>query len=241
MERLTKGASMSSGTRLHLLLGAMVVSAVGASPAYAEKAASLSADTGSARTEVAGKAERVELDAPVRITIGAHTVEPGAARYPVRTNVAGSGLMVSFSKTPVTVSTSSTSATAPFAGLPGQLPIGGRLTSGFGMRAHPISGGVRLHSGVDLAAPHGSPVRATASGRVQTAGWAGGYGYMVSTRRADGVEARYAHLSGIAVAPGQEVKEGDVVGYVGSTGNSTGPHVHYEVRLNGVAVNPLGR
>lgn len=113
------------------------------------------------------------------------------------------------------------------------------LTSGFGMRSHPISGGVRMHSGIDLAAPAGSPVYATASGTISFANWSGGYGLLVVIDNGGQVQTRFGHLSRIFVAPGQTVAKGQIVGLVGSTGQSTGPHLHYEVRRGGAAVNPL--
>ena len=125
--------------------------------------------------------------------------------------------------------------------MPSGLPISGlRLTSGFGMRRHPILGGFRAHSGVDLAAPMGTPVRATSSGVISRASWNGGYGLFVSLENGKGVQTRYGHMSRLAVYAGQRVKKGDILGYVGSTGRSTGPHLHYEMRVNGRAVNPLG-
>lgn len=128
-------------------------------------------------------------------------------------------------------------------GSPGAMPYSAPLglsyiTSGFGIRYHPILGGLRLHAGVDLAAPAGSPVYATMDGYVASAGWAGGYG--LSIRLTDGVaiETRYGHMSRLAVAAGSYVRKGELIGYVGSTGLSTGPHLHYEVRVNGRPVDP---
>lgn len=130
-------------------------------------------------------------------------------------------------------------------GLPGAIAPAGlplrnaRLTSQFGLRNHPILGGLRIHSGVDLAAPIATPIRATADGVVTRASWAGGYGLLVSIRHKDGVETRYGHMSRLAVEPGQHVTQNAVIGYVGSTGRSTGPHLHYEVLVKGRAVDPL--
>lgn len=122
---------------------------------------------------------------------------------------------------------------------PSRAPLGiKRLTSGFGPRVHPILGGVRNHSGVDLAAAAGTPVRATADGVVSQAGWAGGYGLLVAIRHPSGTVTRYGHMSRIAAESGGIVRKGDVIGYVGSTGRSTGPHLHYEVLVNGRAVDP---
>jgi murein DD-endopeptidase MepM/ murein hydrolase activator NlpD len=113
------------------------------------------------------------------------------------------------------------------------------LTSGFGERWHPLRGGYRFHAGVDLAAPTGSPLAATSDGVVTRAGYAGGYGLLITIDHGGGIETRYGHLSGVSVAVGQQVRAGQLIGFVGSTGESTGPHVHYEVRVNGRAVNPL--
>ena len=113
------------------------------------------------------------------------------------------------------------------------------LSSGFGMRRHPLLGGWRPHLGVDLAAPTGTPVYATADGVVSAAGRRGGYGLSITLEHRQGLETRYAHMSRINVVHGQGVKQGNVIGWVGSTGLSTGPHLHYETRLKGQAVNPL--
>jgi murein DD-endopeptidase MepM/ murein hydrolase activator NlpD len=113
------------------------------------------------------------------------------------------------------------------------------LTSGFGMRVHPILGGMRMHSGVDLAAPAGSPIFATYSGKVTSAGWAGGYGLSAAVESDSGVQTRFGHMSRVIVSRGQSVRKGDLIGYVGSSGLSTGPHLHYEVRLKGQAVDPV--
>ncbi|WP_240334341.1 M23 family metallopeptidase [Sphingobium estronivorans] len=123
--------------------------------------------------------------------------------------------------------------------LPSGLPVAARsLTSDFGMRAHPLLGGFRPHLGVDLAAPAGSPITAMSDGQVSWSGWRGGYGLFVALDHGNGVQTRYGHMSRINVAPGQRVHKGDTIGYVGSTGLSTGPHLHYEMRVNGQAVNP---
>jgi murein DD-endopeptidase MepM/ murein hydrolase activator NlpD len=117
--------------------------------------------------------------------------------------------------------------------------LASHLTSGFGMRVHPLLGGMRMHSGVDLAAPTGSPIFATYSGKVTSAGWAGGYGLSAAVESKSGVQTRFGHMSRLIVSRGQSVRKGDVIGYVGSTGLSTGPHLHYEVRFKGQAVDPL--
>lgn len=113
------------------------------------------------------------------------------------------------------------------------------ITSTMGMRYHPILGGRRFHAGVDLAAPAGTPIHTTADGEVERAGAAGGYGLLVILHHPSGYETRYAHMARIAVARGQKLRRGDLIGYVGSTGLSTGPHLHYEVRRWGEPLSPI--
>ena len=119
------------------------------------------------------------------------------------------------------------------------LPAAGRITSLFGNRVHPILRFTRFHAGLDIGAAWGSPVVAAADGEVARAGWAGGYGRQVQIAHGGGVSSSYSHMSRIAVAPGSHVRRGEVIGYVGSSGFSTGPHLHFEVRQGGVPVNPL--
>ena len=114
----------------------------------------------------------------------------------------------------------------------------GRITSRFGMRGDPIAGGSRFHSGLDIAASTGSQVFSSGHGRVVFAGWAGNYGNLIIVRHANGVETRYGHLSALLVPPGTFVRAGQVIGLVGSTGRSTGPHLHWEVRIAGRATDP---
>ena len=113
------------------------------------------------------------------------------------------------------------------------------VASAMGMRNHPILGGRRFHAGVDLAVPAGTPIQATADGQVARAGSAGGYGLLVILRHPSGYETRYAHMARIAVTPGQHLRRGELIGYVGSTGLSTGPHLHYEVRRAGEPLSPI--
>ncbi len=114
-----------------------------------------------------------------------------------------------------------------------------RTVSGFGNRTDPFLGGVAFHSGVDLESAPGAPAFAAASGTVNIAAWNGGYGLMVEIVHDHGYATRYAHLSRLAVRKGQKIEAGEVVGYVGSTGRSTGPHLHYETRRNDTALNPM--
>ena len=113
-----------------------------------------------------------------------------------------------------------------------------RITSSFGMREHPILGFTRMHAGIDFGAPTGTPVYAAGDGVVEKAGWAGGYGRWLQIKHNNGYETGYGHLSRWAVKQGQHVHQGQVVAYVGSTGLSTGPHLHYEIMVGGQKVNP---
>jgi len=119
-------------------------------------------------------------------------------------------------------------------------PASGGITSGYGMRWHPITGVYKMHTGIDFGAPSGSPVWAADGGTVITAGWMSGYGNTVIIDHGGGVSTLYGHMSSIAVGSGASVSQGQVIGYVGSTGLSTGPHLHFEVRINGSLVNPIG-
>ena len=121
-------------------------------------------------------------------------------------------------------------------------PINGaRLSSGFGRRRHPISGYTRLHKGTDFAAPRGTPIYAAGHGVIERSSRYGGYGKYVRIRHANGYKTAYAHLSryGRGIKKGRRVRQGDIIGYVGSTGRSTGPHLHYEVIVNGRHVNAM--
>lgn len=117
---------------------------------------------------------------------------------------------------------------------------GAAITSGFGNRIHPILGDMLLHTGVDFRAPIGTPIRAAGSGLITDMRWGDGYGWFIRIRHERGYETVYAHMSGFAegLTPGQTVMRGDTIGYVGSTGSSTGAHLHYEILRNGSYVNP---
>jgi len=120
------------------------------------------------------------------------------------------------------------------------LPIpGAPITSGFGPRVHPIYGDVRVHTGVDFGASYGTPIHAAADGVVVSAGPLGGYGNATVIDHGNGLATLYGHQSSIAVAPGQHVSRGQVIGYVGCTGLCTGPHLHFEVRVRGTPVDPM--
>ena len=124
--------------------------------------------------------------------------------------------------------------------IPSRMPIhDGRMTSDYGMRTHPVLKRRMGHKGIDLAAPTGTPIYATADGYVSKADWFSSYGKYVSIEHGARIQTRYAHMSRIVVEDGTWVEKGDLIGYVGSTGRSTGPHLHYEVRIDGEAVNPV--
>ncbi|MBI5494558.1 MAG: M23 family metallopeptidase [Deltaproteobacteria bacterium] len=127
----------------------------------------------------------------------------------------------------------------PAAPVPGPgLVDGGQVSSPFGPRRDPFTHAPTQHAGVDVAAPRGAPVRALADGRVARVEDAADYGRMVTLRHASGLESRYAHLEGAAVQPGQQIRAGQILGTVGSSGRSTGPHLHFELRQDGVVVDP---
>jgi murein DD-endopeptidase MepM/ murein hydrolase activator NlpD len=118
-------------------------------------------------------------------------------------------------------------------------PLRGPVTSRFGIRPHPLFRRRHFHSGVDISAPRGTPVMAAMAGTVMFTGWYGGYGKLVVLDHGNGVSTLYGHLSAILVRPGQRVGRGQVIGRVGTTGYTTGPHLHYEIRQNGRPVDPL--
>jgi murein DD-endopeptidase MepM/ murein hydrolase activator NlpD len=124
--------------------------------------------------------------------------------------------------------------------VPYRKPVIGEVefTSGFGVRSDPFLGRPAMHTGLDFRAATGDPIRATANGKVSTAGWAGGYGQMVEVNHGNGLATRYGHMSKILVKVGEPIKIGQVIGLVGSTGRSTGSHLHYETRIEGEAVDP---
>jgi murein DD-endopeptidase MepM/ murein hydrolase activator NlpD len=117
-------------------------------------------------------------------------------------------------------------------------PVSGTITSPFGYRQNPFGGAPDFHPGLDIAAPMGTTVTAAASGTVISAGWYGGYGNYILIDDGGGMATGYGHLSQIFVSNGQQVQKGQAIGAVGSTGRSTGPHLHFEVRINGKPTDP---
>jgi murein DD-endopeptidase MepM/ murein hydrolase activator NlpD len=120
-------------------------------------------------------------------------------------------------------------------------PVSGPITSPFGMRTDPLGRGFRMHTGIDIGAPMGSTITASAGGRIIYAGWEGGYGNTIIIDHGGATSTLYAHLSQIFISQGQDVQRGQAIGAVGCTGNCTGPHLHFEIRLNGVPTDPTAR
>lgn len=199
-------------------------------------AAASSASAIEASDDAAPPFSAITIAKPIgRVRLAKAGDELGERRFEVRSASSGA-VIVSFSRNR---SLKDASGIQLF-GFPTGLPLqDARLTSAFGYRFHPLSGRYQSHAGIDLAAPAGTPVAATADGVVGVAGWMGGYGLMIQLGHAGNIETRYAHLSSTAVTAGQAVKRGQIIGFVGSTGRSTGPHLHYEVRVAEVAVDPL--
>ncbi len=128
----------------------------------------------------------------------------------------------------------------PAAAIPSRKPVEDiRLTSDFGSRSDPFTGRRRMHQGIDIPGPIGTPIYATADGIVSRAEWANGYGNLVEVNHGNGLQTRYGHLSKLIALPNQRVVRGQLIGLMGSTGRSTGSHLHYEVRIAGAAVNPV--
>ena len=118
-------------------------------------------------------------------------------------------------------------------------PLAGEITSDFGWRTHPITGAQRFHSGIDIGGDYGDPIYAAQAGTVEYAGWISGYGNAVIINHGGGISTLYGHCQSVEVSTGENVAQGDLIALCGSTGNSTGPHCHFEVRVNGEPVNPL--
>lgn len=205
-----------------------------ANPAYANSSAN--ADVAAPlRAAQAAKAPQGGDDEFRRLFNGWKQMDSGQLAI-APTSSAASGLVTTPSSARVAAPTFAPTKVS----IPSRNPLdGAALTSGFGMRTHPVLGGRRGHKGVDLAMPTGTPVYATADGVISKADWFSSYGLYISIEHGGKIQTRYGHLSRLSVASGQSVKKGDLIGYVGSTGRSTGPHLHYEVRIAGIAVNPI--
>lgn len=183
------------------------------------------------------------------LTVAAAPVQAESAGYvaPAAAPAAGTGIAAEgndrqfqqlFASWDRAAQRTATTAAASVA-VPSRTPLDSyRMSSNYGMRTHPVLGGLRGHKGIDMAAPTGTPIYATADGLVSKAEWFSSYGNFVSVGHGGELETRFGHMSRIAVSAGQRVRKGDLIGYVGSTGRSTGPHLHYEVRVAGQAVDP---
>ena len=217
-------------SKLAALVGAALLVSAGSAPAYANTANSASATSTTASADVT---------APVR----GEQIDPLAGGDQRFKSLFASWTAIERTS-PKAGSLAETAYSAPFVqptvSVPSRMPLeGAALTSGYGMRTLPVLGGRRQHTGIDLAAATGTPVYATADGVVSRADWYSSYGLYISVEHGASMQTRYAHLSRVAVTAGDSVKKGDLIGYVGSTGRSTGPHVHFEVLRNGAPVNPL--
>lgn len=216
----------------------VLVGMLNAGPVMAQSLVDATGSTASPAEGLVQPVAAVPEQAPARqmmratISVGHDTVS-GATRYADRSVDGNGAATVLFSSVRVRPRTDG-------AALPTGLPVSNaRTSSGYGYRLHPVSGRQAFHHGVDLAVSSGTPVMATAQGRVVKAGWAGGYGLLVVLDNGNGVHTRFGHLSSISVREGEDVRQGQLLGRSGATGRVTGPHLHYEVRLDGGSVDPL--
>jgi len=187
-----------------------------------------------------GKARKLRsVLADLGLTLDTRTPASGGPFVPVKLPGEGNG----FERTLVRVNIARAQAeqlSRTLVSVPVRVPVSGDIdiSSGFGVRMDPFLHLAAMHTGIDFRGNAGDPVHATAAGTVTTAGWSGGYGKMVEIDHGNGLSTRYGHLSQIEVDVGDKVRLGQIVGRLGSTGRSTGPHVHYETRIDGEAVDP---
>ena len=224
---------------------AVVVSLAGAHPAFANSsanadiAAPLRAAQAAKQTALGGNDEQFR-----QLFSNWQSLErtgvPALAAVANATDIAAIARGRSITGTPSPLPAAFGSLSPARVSIPSRMPVEGvQLTSDYGMRWHPVTGGRRAHKGVDLAGPVGTPIHATADGVISKAEWFSSYGLFVSIEHGGQIQTRYGHMSRLNVAAGTRVRKGDVIGFVGSTGRSTGPHLHYEVRISGQAVNPV--
>ncbi len=184
-----------------------------------------------------------EVSVAYGITRGGHAAR-GWAPGPVESQTVAASLdqfqlLLTASYTPPTLRRQFLASNAGVYSLPMDWPVEGRLTGGFGDRLDPFRGEGTFHAGVDISTAYGTPVRVAADGVIVSAARESGYGRCVVVDHGSGVTSLYAHLSGFNVAPGQSVLGGEIIGFVGSSGRATGPHLHYEVRSHDAPVNPM--
>uniref|UniRef100_UPI00313B14EE M23 family metallopeptidase n=1 Tax=Inquilinus sp. OTU3971 TaxID=3043855 RepID=UPI00313B14EE len=206
-------------------------------PAPAAVAGTDAAALGLSSTDIADTDRR--LAQTVRLAVAVMAIDRALTRLGLPPS--GGPALIADPFSPTALDTHARLLAARLPGLPLATPLRGpyQKSSPFGPRVHPITGLTMMHTGVDLVAPAGTPIFATAAGRVLRSGLAGGYGNMVEIQHADGLVTRYAHMQSLAVGVGDPVAIGTVVGTLGSTGESTGPHLHYEIRRRDVPVDPM--
>jgi murein DD-endopeptidase MepM/ murein hydrolase activator NlpD len=181
--------------------------------------------------EVDRIAEVNNLDAPDKLQLGQKLIIPDVDK--LRFAVASTSTPVVSARSTISRGGSGSSGVSGGSSISFSMPARGRITSPFGMRWG------RMHNGIDIAAPTGTPIYASAAGQVTFSGWNGGYGNLVIINHGNGMETYYAHNSKNLVSKGQNVSKGAHIANMGSTGNSTGPHVHFEIRRNGTPLNPM--
>jgi murein DD-endopeptidase MepM/ murein hydrolase activator NlpD len=242
-------ASQAAPLRLNEPEGRVLVDRVGALSGRLNRleseAAALAKRVGVAeefQTSVAGQAEAPAADGAAGLG-GVHIPEPsGGPLLPVSGLAAVSGLEVDLERLETAlalVADVANDRSIESMAFPSRLPLAGRsINSGFGVRRDPMTGRLARHTGIDISAPWGTPIRASAGGRVRSAGRLGPYGYVVEIDHGNGLVTRYAHASRLFVRTGELVMPQQVIAAVGSTGRSTGPHLHFEVIRNGVQVEP---
>ncbi len=164
---------------------------------------------------------------------------PGTAKSPERTFGILRDLLGSIQGRLTSVKSQIETQQALARATPSMWPVAGYLSSYFGRRPDPFTGAPDYHSGLDIAAELGTPIKATADGTVETAGYNGNYGKSIVVNHGFGIATRFGHLSSYSVRAGQEVRRGQIIGYVGATGRATSSHLHYEILVNGQAINPL--
>ena len=220
---------------------------------YREATGELTEQISSLQTALAQLGEQVELDPATRQAIEnlARSRATGGSSNPIAAAAAAAkavpegtfgilrDLLGSLESRLASVRTQVENQQALGRATPSTWPIIGWLTSGFGSRKDPFTGQPDYHTGLDISAQYGTPIRATADGTVESAGYNGNYGNAIVVNHGYGISTRFGHLSRFASRPGQRVKRGEVIGYVGATGRATSSHLHYEILMNGSPINPL--
>ncbi len=246
-------AAVMSGEGDRAKLAALIPERVGEAPAAARDLAHLFKGVDGRQSAMADQVRRSidadyhrthamfkKLGLPVRVASGGGMGGPyepvtSASAQPVKSGQADPGFRAAFDSWKRRDTLNSAIVAIPSAKPVSDISV----NSGFGVRSDPFRGGRAMHAGVDIPGPYATPIYATADGRVGRAGRYGGYGNLVELEHGRGIQTRYGHMSSIVVTPGSLVKRGQLIGLMGSTGRSTGNHLHYEVRLGGRAINPM--